>query len=217
VSEPKSTIVRWSKVAVVLLLLAVVMAMTSCGRQQQESSAAQVQPPVPATLAQEDTPAAEEEEMSWQLESSAFEDGANIPIEYTCSGEDVSPPLSWTAPPEGTAQLALTCDDPDAPGGTWVHWVIYGMPADVRKLPRAVPPEETLTEPVIATQGRNDFRTVGYRGPCPPPGAPHRYSFRLYALSEELDLAPNATKADLVAAMEGKVLAEAKLMGKFAR
>ncbi len=155
--------------------------------------------------------------MTWQLESSAFEDGATIPSEYTCAGEDVSPPLSWGEAPEGTAQLALICDDPDAPAGTWVHWVIYAMPAELRELPPALPSDETLSEPVTATQGRNDFPTVGYRGPCPPPGAAHRYSFRLYALSEELELAPGAAKAELVAAMEGKILGEAKLIGKFGR
>jgi len=214
--KSNGTSVVLCKAVMMLVLIAAVMLLASCRRQEQSGPAVE-QPPAPATLTQEDTPAAEEEDMSWRLESSAFEDGANIPIEYTCSGEDVSPPLTWTDAPEGTAQLALICDDPDAPAGTWVHWVIYGMPAELRQLPRAVPPKETLTEPVVATQGSNDFRTVGYQGPCPPSGAAHRYFFRLYALSEELELAPNATRADLVAAMEGKVLAEAKLMGKFAR
>jgi len=155
--------------------------------------------------------------MNWQLTSPAFHSGETIPAEHTCKGADSSPPLTWTEPPDGTAELALICDDPDAPAGDWVHWVIYGMPAKARGLPAAIPARETLSEPVAATQGANDFRTTGYRGPCPPPGAPHRYSFRLYALSEKLGLGPKSTKADLLAAMDSKILAQTELVGKFSR
>lgn len=155
--------------------------------------------------------------MDWQITSSAFEHDGRIPAEHTCKGSDISPPLEWTDPPEGTVELALICDDPDAPSGEWVHWVIYAMAADVRALPQAVAQHARLSEPVGALQGRNDFAKTGYNGPCPPPGPAHRYYFRLYALREKVNLPPNATKADLLGAMEGKIVAQTELMGRFAR
>ncbi|MCD6340057.1 MAG: YbhB/YbcL family Raf kinase inhibitor-like protein, partial [Verrucomicrobia bacterium] len=130
-------------------------------------------------------------------------------------GEDVSPPLAWSGAPEGAQAFALICDDPDAPMGTWVHWVIYDIPAEAAGLEENVPPEESL--PNGARQGRNDFRRIGYGGPCPPPGKPHRYFFRLYALSAKTGLPPGATKARLLQAMEGKILAQAELMGTYQR
>lgn len=150
-----------------------------------------------------------------EVTSSAFAEGAQIPKEYTCDAENVSPPLSWTAPPRGTASLVLICDDPDAPVGTWVHWVVYGLPPDARHLPEGVPPNEIIEGG--AKQGRNDFRRIGYGGPCPPPGPAHRYFFKLYALDIDLTLGPGATKAKVLTAMEGHVLTEAQYMGHYKR
>lgn len=150
-----------------------------------------------------------------ELTSSAFSEGAEIPQRYTCDGEDVSPPLSWTAPPQGTTRLILICDDPDAPAGTWVHWVLYGLPPDARHLPEGVPPAEVIEGG--AQQGRNDFRRIGYRGPCPPRGPAHRYFFWLYAVDIDLILDPGATKATVVNAIEGHMLAKAQLIGRYKR
>ena len=150
-----------------------------------------------------------------QLTSPAFAEGQSIPREHTCDGADVSPALHWRDVPSPTRSFALICDDPDAPAGTWVHWVIYGLPAEARELPAALPGAETL--PDGARQGLNDFGRVGYGGPCPPPGKPHRYFFKLYALDTVLTLKPRATKAELLQAMEGHILAEAHAMGVYQR
>jgi hypothetical protein len=152
--------------------------------------------------------------MAIQVTSSAFKEGGLIPRKHTCDGADVSPPLAWTGVPEGAKSLALISDDPDAPMGTWVHWVLYNLPVNAQLLPEAVPPDKELTSG--ARQGRNDFRRIGYGGPCPP-GGTHRYFFKLYALDTLLDLQPGATKADLVKAMEGHILAQGQLMGKYSR
>jgi Raf kinase inhibitor-like YbhB/YbcL family protein len=153
--------------------------------------------------------------MTIQLTSTAFGEGENIPKRYTADGENVSPPLRWSDPPEGTKAFALICDDPDAPRGTWVHWVLFNLPADQREVEEGVPAQEVLANG--AKQGKNDFGKVGYGGPAPPPGKPHRYFFKLYALDTPLDLAPGATKGQLVAAMKGHVLAEGQLMGRYGR
>jgi Raf kinase inhibitor-like YbhB/YbcL family protein len=149
-----------------------------------------------------------------QLKSQAFKEGEMIPAKYTCDAEDISPPLSWDTVPGGTKSLALICDDPDAPAGTWVHWVIYDLPADIRELKENIPPQKELEN--TAKQGMTDFRKIGYGGPCPP-GGTHRYFFKLYALDAPLKLEAGITKAQLLKAMEGHVLAEAKLMGKYKR
>jgi Raf kinase inhibitor-like YbhB/YbcL family protein len=153
--------------------------------------------------------------MTIELTSTAFQAGATIPKEYTGDGADCSPPLAWSEPPAGTRSLALVCDDPDAPGGTWVHWVLFNLPAETRELGKGVPTAETL--PDGARQGRTDFGETGYGGPAPPKGPPHRYFFRLYALDVVLDLPAGATKAQLLEAMEGHVLAEGQLMGRYGR
>ncbi len=153
--------------------------------------------------------------MALELKSPVFEAQATVPVKYTCDGPDVSPPLEWGDPPEGTKGFCLICDDPDAPGGTWVHWVIYDVPADARGLPEDVSKEETLDNG--AKQGTNDFGRIGYGGPCPPRGGPHRYFFKLYALDTVLDLEPGATKFNLEEAMEGHTIAFAKLVGTYGR
>ncbi len=154
--------------------------------------------------------------MTLVLSSAAFVDGGTIPQKFTCDGANVSPALTWSGTPANTQTLALIADDPDAPGGTWVHWVLFNLPGKVNALPENVPRDET---PSLgnAVQGRNDFKQLGYGGPCPPPGKPHRYFFKLYALDTPLALHPGATKAQLEAAMQGHIVATAQLMGAYAR
>ena len=152
--------------------------------------------------------------MDIKVTSSAFEEGGMIPPKYTCDGADISPPLRWDAAPEGTKSIALISDDPDAPMGTWVHWVLYNLPADTTELAENIPAEETL--PNGAKQGITDFRRVGYGGPCPPSGT-HRYFFKIYCIDKTLDLPPRSDKAALLKAMDGHVLAQGQLMGKYKR
>lgn len=149
-----------------------------------------------------------------EIKSTAFDEGDMIPKQYTCDGKDVSPPLAWSSVPEGTQGLALIVDDPDAPGGTWVHWVLFNLPPDTKEVNENIPPQGEL--PVGAKQGKNDFGKIGYGGPCPPDGT-HRYYFKLYALDVEIKLEPGITKADLVKAIEGHIVAEGQLMGRYKR
>jgi len=153
--------------------------------------------------------------MNLPLTSTAFAEGQPIPRKYTGEGSDISPPLAWTNVPANTRSLALIADDPDAPVGTWVHWVLYDLPPTMTALPE----DMAKTQYVLgnAKQGINDFRRLGYGGPHPPPGKPHRYFFKLYALDKMLDLKPGATKQDVEAAMNGHVLAEGQLMGTYRR
>lgn len=153
-------------------------------------------------------------EMNINVGSTAFTEGGMIPKQYTCDGADMSPSLSWSRMPEGTKSIAVIADDPDAPGGMWVHWVVYNLPPDLTGLPENVPPQKTLANGGI--QGQTDFRRIGYGGPCPPSGT-HRYFFKVYALDAVLDLAPGAIKKRLLNAMEGHILAEGELMGKYKR
>jgi hypothetical protein len=160
--------------------------------------------------------------MTLAVSSSAFPHGATIPAVHTCDGRDVSPPLTWSGAPAPPAikTFALICDDPDAPGKTFVHWVLYNLPADASGLPEGVPPVAALPDEDGrggALQGTNDFGQAGYGGPCPPPGKPHRYFFKLYALDAALDLEPGASKRDLERAMKGHVAAEAQLIGTYGR
>jgi len=149
------------------------------------------------------------------LTSPAFGPGAAIPRVHTCDGADRSPALSWTGLPQGTRSLALVCDDPDAPVGTWDHWVLYNIPPDRQGLPEGIASGERL--PDGSLHGLNSWKRTGYGGPCPPPGKPHRYFFRLYALDGPLALPPRATKAQLLDAMKGHVLGQAELMGTYGR
>ena len=151
--------------------------------------------------------------MELSVQSTVFRQG-QIPSHYTCDGDDVSPPLAWSGVPEGAKSLALIADDPDAPNGTWVHWVLYNLPAEVSELPEDVRRDQELANG--ARQGINDFRRIGYGGPCPPDGR-HRYFFKLYALDTILDLHPGASKTQLLQAMQGHVLAEAEVVGTYER
>jgi hypothetical protein len=149
-----------------------------------------------------------------QLTSSAFKANELIPPRYTCDGQDISPPLAWKNIPETAQSLALICDDPDAPRGTFVHWVAYNLPASLTTLPEAISHGPSLEQGGL--QGKNDFGTIGYGGPCPP-GGTHRYYFTLYALDQLLNLGPRATKPQVLRAISGHQLAEAQLMGRYRR
>ncbi len=153
------------------------------------------------------------ERSSLDMKSAAFQNGGDIPRKHTCDGGDVSPALSWTGAPARTRAFALIVDDPDAPGGTWVHWVLYDLPANAKNLAEGSGGE---SQPTGAKQGVNDFRKTGYGGPCPP-GGTHRYYFKLYALDAPTELKPGATKQQVLAATKGHVLAESELVGRYGR
>jgi Raf kinase inhibitor-like YbhB/YbcL family protein len=153
--------------------------------------------------------------MTLEVSSTTFKEGAMIPKEYTGEGEDMSPPLNWGEPPSGTKSFVLICEDPDAPRGTWTHWVLFNLPPDMRELPEAVPTKETFASG--AKQGTNDFKKTGYGGPMPPPGKPHHYYFKLFALDTALDLPAGTSRKDVLGAMKGHVLAEGHVMGLYQR
>ena len=155
--------------------------------------------------------------MAFTLSSPAFAAGAAIPTKHTCDGPDLSPALTWGGAPAAAKTFALIVDDPDAPAGTWVHWVLFNLTATLAALPENLPKTETLQQLGGAAQGRNDFRKIGYGGPCPPPGKPHRYFFRLYALDIVLPLEAGATKADVERAMKGHIVGQTEHMGTYAR
>ena len=171
--------------------------LTACAASDQEVSPDQ-QP-------------SEEIAMGIQLSSSAFSEGSVIPKQYTCDGEDISPPLTWTDLPENTTSLALIMDDPDAPAGTWVHWVLYDLPGDVEELQ-----ENTELAAGSGKLGKNSWGRLAYGGPCPPSGS-HRYFFKLYALDTFLELDEGVAKDELLQAMEGHILDRGQLMGTYAR
>ncbi len=153
--------------------------------------------------------------MSLALKSTAFSNGGEIPKKHTCSGTDISPALEWSGVSPAAHSLVLIADDPDAPRGTWTHWLMWNIPAHLTSLPEGVPAQEALENG--ACQGSNDFHRIGYGGPCPPPGKPHRYYFKLYALDTVLDLSAGASRWELERAMKKHVLAQAEWMGRFGR
>ncbi len=162
-----------------------------------------------------------------EVTSPAFTAGETIPVKHTCDGDDVSPAVAWRLVREGPAasgaqlapaevtSFALIAEDPDAPRGTWTHWVVYGIPQGVAEIHEGVPNGENLT--AGGSEGVNDFRRLGYGGPCPPRGAPHRYIFKVFALAGDIELDPGATREELLAAMDGLVLYEGQLMGRYGR
>lgn len=149
-----------------------------------------------------------------QLQSSVFSNNGIIPSKYTCDGDNISPPLCWENPPNGTSTFALIVEDPDAPRGTFTHWVVYDIPSSLDQLLEGIANQSNV--PRGGTQGKNDFGQLGFGGPCPPNGD-HRYFFKLYALDQSLDLAPGASKGEVLSAMEGHVLETTELMGHYAR
>jgi Raf kinase inhibitor-like YbhB/YbcL family protein len=155
------------------------------------------------------------ENMPFSITSPSFSAGGAIPKKFTCDGPDVSPQLSWKGAPAGTQTFALIVDDPDSPVGTWVHWVLYDVPANTTELPEGLEKKEQLAGGAL--QGRNDFHKTGYGGPCPPAGKPHRYFFKLYALDTKLNLRAGATKPDVERAMRSHILDQTELMGRYGR
>lgn len=153
--------------------------------------------------------------MALTISSPAFKEGETIPKEFSCEGADKSPELKWSEVPEGTKSFVMIMDDPDAPVGTWDHWVFFDIPAAKTELAAGLAKEATL--PDGSKSGLNSWKKHGYGGPCPPPGGPHRYFFKLYALDKKLDLPPTSTKVQVEAAMKGHILGEAKLMGTYSR
>ena len=153
--------------------------------------------------------------MPFTISTSSFQNGGEIPKKFTCDAADVSPELTWRDAPAGSVTFALIADDPAAPAGTWTHWVLYDLPASITHLPEAVPKIDEL--PTGGRQGRNDFHKIGYGGPCPPPGKPHRYFFNLFALDSKLSLKPGAGRAELERAMKGHIIGRAEWMGKYGR
>lgn len=184
----------------ILLLTAIVL--SACA-----PSAAATEPAISDPLAMEDA-------MTIELTSPAFAQGQPIPVTYTCKGEDISPALAWGEPPAGTQSFALIMDDPDAPVGTWVHWVLFNIPASARGLPETFPTDASLPDGSLS--GKNSWGRTGYGGPCPPSGT-HRYFFKLYALDEPLAINAGADKGELEKAMVGHILATAELMGTFSK
>lgn len=152
--------------------------------------------------------------MALTLSSKAFSAGSPIPVVYSCKGRSISPPLAWSNTPAGAKTLALIMDDPDAPIGTFVHWVVFNIPASVNQLPEAVPASAKLDDGT--QQGNNGAGKIGYTGPCPPSGT-HRYFFKLYALDAQLSLSSGASKDQLLQAMQGHILAQGELMGTFSK
>lgn len=153
--------------------------------------------------------------MVLSISSTAFQEGDKIPRKYTCQGQDVSPPLAWDKPPAGCQSLVLIMDDPDAPGGVFTHWILFNIPSESRQLPEAVPTQAQLS--TGALQGKNDFGRIGYGGPCPPPGGPHRYRFILHVLDQPLDLEAGTSKEQVIGAMQGHILAQGQLTGTYQR
>jgi len=184
--------------AFVLILISTVLFTGACAKPDRQVS------PVKTRAA-----------ITMKITSPGFAEGQPIPSKYTCDGENVSPALSWDQVPPAAKAFTLICDDPDAPAGTWVHWVLYDLPASNRALREGIQPAAQL--PSGASQGHNDFRQSGYGGPCPPPGTSYRYYFKVYALDGTLGLKPGATKADVETAMKGHILGEGQLMGTYKR
>lgn len=185
---------RWT--ALIFLALTLFLAVACGGNGAEEAASVDVAP------------------ASIELSSSAFAEGESIPVQYTCDGDNVSPPLQWQNVPEGSTSLALIADDPDAPVGTFAHWVAYNLPPETAELPEDIPSGDTMAGG--GRQGQNGRDQAGYTGPCPPSGT-HRYFFKLYALDTELDLEAGASKEELLEAMEGHVLARGELMGRYQR
>jgi Raf kinase inhibitor-like YbhB/YbcL family protein len=190
---------HWQQAAMPSLVLAAALVFAGCSST-----------PVTHASASPDPSAA-----SLALRTSAFKPGGNIPKKFTCEGPNVSPALDWDAPPSATRSFALIMDDPDAPSGTWVHWVVYDLSTSTRHLLEGVSKGDALEDG--GRQGVNDFGDTGYGGPCPPPGKPHRYFFKLYALDKPLGLGARARKPQVESAMKGHILAQGELIGRFGR
>jgi len=191
---------------VIMFVLLLLSNAIACSHQQPSQQPAVTQTPVSNPGSQQKS--------ELKLTSTAFKEGEAIPRGYTCDGANVSPPLEWTGVPKSAKTIAIIADDPDAPSGTFVHWVLFNLSAEGLGLIENTPQTETLNGGGV--QGKSDFGKVGYGGPCPPSGT-HRYFFKFYVLDSELSLKPGATKADVEKAMEGHIVGQAQLMGTYKR
>ena len=189
------------------LIIIILISFVLCGCKQEEKT-------VPEKKEEQTVRPERKDTINMEIKSPAFENEGMIPSEYTCDGKNISPQLKWENIPDHTKSLALICDDPDAPAGDWVHWVIFNIPPDVTELEENIPLSKELKNGAV--QGLNDFRKNGYGGPCPPSGT-HRYYFKLFALDIMLAPDANAKKSDLLDAMQGHILAQAQIMGKYKR
>ena len=198
------------KKLVITLVLVVVFA-AACASPPAENTLA-TSPPTVEVQPTDGSPTPAEEIALMELTSPEFNEGGMIPDKFGCKGEEVSPTLNWTEPPAGTQSFALIMDDPNAPMGTWVHWVLYNIPADTRSLPENVPGDPTLADGSM--QGENSWPRTGYGGPCPPVRT-HNYFFKLYALDIMFTADPGLTKAELLNLMEGHILEEIHLTGRY--
>jgi len=196
------------KVPLLTAIFLATILLTACGAPKATSQ------PAPAETGAPSGPM--EAYMPFELTSTAFLQGETIPARYSCDGEDISPPLAWGDPPEGTRSFALIMDDPDAPTGTWDHWILFNIPTNTRELPENAPLDAKNQDPDAIFVGSNSWGRTGYGGPCPPFGT-HRYFFKLYALNTTLGLLPGANKGELLKGMEGYILAQAELMGTYTR
>jgi Raf kinase inhibitor-like YbhB/YbcL family protein len=157
----------------------------------------------------------DEGEMTLSLSSPVFQEGEDIPITYTCDGQDISPPLTWGEPPSETQSFALIMDDPDAPGGVFTHWLLFNLPANSRELSEAIPPHNELVNGAL--QGKNGSGNIGYGGPCPPSGPAHHYRFTIYALDQAIDLTAGASRIQVIDAITGHILAWGQITGMYQR
>jgi Raf kinase inhibitor-like YbhB/YbcL family protein len=196
-----------------LLPILVLFFLCSCQNAKQNRATSDQTKAEPNSTKNNNMPT-RKDNMTLTIGSTAFPNGGMIPAQYTCGGANISPPLQWSALPASTKALALIVDDPDAPARTWVHWVIYDLPANTTELPEEIKPQERLA--AGGKQGTNDFKKIGYGGPCPPSGT-HRYFFKLYALDTETSLGPGATKDELLKTIAGHVVAQGELIGKYKR
>ena len=202
-------------VALGIVVTVLVVLVTGCPRYTETKP--EVLTVSPAAPGAQPTPAPSPAAAVLTVTSAAFQAGGTMPKKYTGDGENVAPPLMWASAPAGVKEFALICDDPDAPSGTFTHWVIWGLPATTTKLPENVAKTETVPALGDAKQGKNDADKIGYFGPAPPPGKPHHYDFTVYALDTVLDLKPGATKPDLLKAMAGHIVAKGSLTGMYGR
>jgi Raf kinase inhibitor-like YbhB/YbcL family protein len=170
-----------------------------------------------AQLASAASPAANSSQggSMFAITTKAFPAGGKIPKQYTCDGQDLSPELTWSNPPAGTQSFALIMDDPDAPSGTFTHWIVWDIPPSTTALPEGTAKEQSLSDGT--RQGQNSAKKIGYKGPCPPPGKPHRYFFRLFALDTKVELKAGGSRSELEGAMQGHTLAHAEVMGTYGR
>ena len=212
-----------TRLSLLLVLLGLLLIGAGCPKRDAAGMST-IEPPAPpakavkpAKPAQAEPAQKEGSTVGFKVTSPAFKDGDRMPVKYTEDGANFSPELAWAGPPAQTAGFALIMNDPDAPSGDWVHWVVYGLPATLTGLPEGIPTSAQPAQLKGGQQGRNSYGKLGYHGPGCPPGKVHHYVFKVYALDAAIALPPGATKAQLLKAMEGHILGQAQLVGTYSR